>query len=79
MREESGGCNGKEGGKPQEEEVQGLAGNGNSALISNNSGSEVSHGIHSVINKDFMSESVTGVQPEAQLKGSNVEVANKDH
>ena len=56
-----GGCNSKEGGESQEEEVQGLVGNGNSTLNCNNLGPEVMHGIHNVINQDFMSESVTKV------------------
>ena len=73
-----GGCNGKEGGETQAEEVQGLVGNGNSALNSNNLGLEVTHGIHNMINQEIMSESVTTVQPETQLRGSNVELAKSD-
>ena len=73
-----GGCNGKEGGETQAEEVQGLVGNGNSALNSNNLGLEVTHGIHNMINQEIMSESVTTVQLETQLRGSNVELAKSD-
>ena len=56
-----GGCNGKEGGETKVEEVQGLVGNDNSALNSNNLGLEVTLGIHNMINQEIMSESVTTV------------------
>ena len=78
MLEGLGGCNGKEGGETKVEEVQGLVGNDNSALNSNNLGPEVMLGIHNMINQEIMSESVTTVQPETQLKGSNVELAKSD-
>ena len=50
MLEGFSGCNSTEGGETQAEEVQGLVGNGNLALKSNNLGPEVMHGIHNVIN-----------------------------
>ena len=78
MLEGLGGCNGKEGGETKVEEVQGLVGNDNSALNSNNLGPEVMLGIHNMINQEIMSESVTTVQPETQLRGSNVELAKSD-
>ena len=78
MLEGLGGCNGKEGGETKVEEVQGLVGNDNSALNSNNLGLEVTHGIHNMINQEIMSESVTTVQLETQLRGSNVELAKSD-
>ena len=52
------GGNVTEGGETQAEGAQGLAGNGNAALKSNNLGPKITHGIHNVINQDIMSESV---------------------
>ena len=72
------GRNGKEGGETQAEEVQGLVGNGNLALNSNNFGPKVTHGIHNVINQGIMSESVIPAQQAAQLSGSNIELAKSD-
>ena len=72
------GCNVAEGGETQAEDVQGLAGNGNAALKSNNLGPKITHGIHNVINKDIMSESVFPAQHAAQLNGSTVELAKSD-
>ena len=62
MMEGFSGCNGTEGGETQVEEVQGLVGNDNSALKSNNLGPKVTHGIHNVINQEILSESVFPAQ-----------------
>nr|POF25835.1 hypothetical protein CFP56_69426 [Quercus suber] len=79
VREGSGGCNGKDGGVSQEEEVQGLAGNGNSVVNAHNSMPDFTHGIHNMLNQDFMSKTVTEEQPDTQLKATDTELAKSNH